>query len=709
MKKIIAFNLFFFIQLLCCYSQNIIVDSLQHVLKTTTQDSTKVNTYNQLFLEYEFEDEVKAKDYLDKALVLAQKTDYKKGIAITYMYYGFLADDKSDFFDALKNYKLSLKTFELIGNKKGEANAYNSLGMVFYIQGNYPEALKQHFEALKLRESIGDTKGIAASYGNIGNVYNDQENYPLALKNYFSCLKIMQSIDNKKGIATTYNNIALVYTEQKKYDEALKNHFEGLKIRQEINDEKGVAGSYNNIGLVYYNQNNYEEALKNYFLSLKIKEVIEDEPGIAGVYCNIGEIYAKQKQYQEAETYLEKAKKLSQQIGYRENLRQTFKALTELSYAKGNYKEAYENHILFVQYRDSLNNEQTREKTIQNQMTYDFEKKDAIAAAEHKKELENQQELANEKSRKQNLLIAFIVTGLGLVLVFTVFIFRSLSLTQKQKKIIELQKDHSEHQRLMVEEKQKDIIDSINYAKRIQEALLKEEDHISEHLPEHFILFKPKDIVSGDFYWAFEKKDYWYLAAADCTGHGVPGAFMSMLGIAFLNEISASVEVLSPAQILNLLRDKIVKELGQKGKDGESKDGMDISLACYHMKTKQLQWSGANNSLYILKANENAVPELVEVKANKQPIGFHEAMQPFTNHTIALEKGDSIYLFTDGFADQFGGPKGKKFKYSKLKETLISINAQAMDYQKEVLHNEFENWKTNLEQTDDVCVIGVRV
>ena len=179
--------------------------------------------------------------------------------------------------------------------------------------------------------------------------------------------------------------------------------------------------------------------------------------------------------------------------------------------------------------------------------------------------------------------------------------------------------------------------------------------------------------------------------------------------IAFLNEISASVEVLSPAQILNLLRDKIVKELGQKGKDGESKDGMDISLACYHMKTKQLQWSGANNSLYILKANENTVPELVEVKANKQPIGFHEAMQPFTNHTIALEKGDSIYLFTDGFADQFGGPKGKKFKYSKLKETLISINAQAMDYQKEVLHNEFENWKTNLEQTDDVCVIGIKI
>ena len=704
MKKVIAFNLFFLTQFLFCNSQNTIIDSLKYVVKTTTQDSIKVNAYHQLFLEYEFEDELQAKEFLDKAMALAQKIGFTNGIAVTYMYYGFLADDASNFFDAIKNYKLSLKTFELLGSKKGQANVYNSLGMVFYIQGNYPEALKQHFEALKLRESIGDTKGIAASYGNIGNVYNDQENYVLALKNYVLCLKIMQKIGNKKGVATTYNNIALVYTEQKKYDAALQSHYEGLKIRQEINDEKGVAGSYNNIGLVYYHQGNFEEALKNYFMSLKLKEVIEDEPGIAGVYCNIGEIYAKQKKYKEAEIYLEKAKKLSLEIGYRENLRQTYKALTELWYARKNYQQAYENHVVFINYRDSLNNEETREKTIQNQMTYDFEKKDAIAAAEHKKELENQKELANEKNRKQNLIIAFVVVGLGLVLVFTIFIFRSLNLSQKQKKIIELQKDHSEHQRLMVEEKQKDIIDSINYAKRIQDALLKEENHVSEHLPEHFILFRPKDIVSGDFYWAFEKNDYWYLAAADCTGHGVPGAFMSMLGIAFLNEISASAEFLAPAQILDLLRDKIVKELGQKGKDGDSKDGMDISLVCYHMKSKKLQWSGANNSLYILRNNE-----LQEIKANKQPIGFHEAMQPFTNHTISMEKGDSIYLFTDGYADQFGGPKGKKYKYSKLKETLISLNGQAMDQQKNLLQIEFENWKSNLEQTDDVCLIGLRV
>ncbi len=686
-----------------CFSQNLVIDSLNLILKSSAHDTSKVKAYNALFLEFEFEDEVKAKDYLTKALELSKKNGYKKGLGITYMYLGFLADDKSDFFEALKNYQISLKTFTSINDFKGQAGAYNSLGSVFYIQGNYPEALKNHFSALKLREVIRDKNGIAQSYGNIGNVYNSQENYPLAIKNYFFCLNLMKDVGNKKGIATTYNNIALIYSDQKNYSESLKNHFEGLKIRQEIKDEKGVAGSYNNIGLVYYHQGKNDEALKNYFMSLKIKEVIEDEPGIAGVYCNIGEIYAKQKKYKEAETILEKAKKLSLEIGYRENLRQVYKTLTEMYASKGNYQKAFEAHVLFVSYRDSLNNEETREKTIQNQMTYDFDKKDAIAKAEHKKELESQHALSEEKNRKQNLFIIFVVTCLILVIAFAVFIFRSLNLTQKQKKIIERQKDHSEYQRLMVEEKQKDIIDSINYAKRIQLALLKEEEHVSEHLPEHFILFKPKDIVSGDFYWAFEKNEYWYLAAADCTGHGVPGAFMSMLGIAFLNEISASIEVLSPAKILDLLRNKIVKELGQNGKEGESKDGMDISLMCYNTKSMQLQWSGANNSLYILKGND-----LTEIKANKQPIGFHEAMQPFTNHIIDLNKSDSVYLFTDGFADQFGGPKGKKFKYSKLKELLVSINSKSLAEQKGILNEEFEVWKLQLEQTDDVCLIGVK-
>ena len=280
-----------------------------------------------------------------------------------------------------------------------------------------------------------------------------------------------------------------------------------------------------------------------------------------------------------------------------------------------------------------------------------------------------------------------------------------------QKDEAEFQRKDADKQRNLVEEKNKNIIDSINYAKRIQDALLKEGEQIDKHLPEHFILYKPKDIISGDFYWSLEKQGHLYLAVADCTGHGVPGAMMSMLGIAFLNEITSTEKLLTPAEILDKLRERIIKELSQTGKEGDSKDGMDISISRLNLSNKELQWSGANNSLYIISSEikEYKNEEVREIKPNKQPIGYHSKMHPFTNHTIQLEPGVGFFLFTDGFADQFGGPKGKKYMYSKFKETLILLQQQPMVKQKQLLNDKFESWKGDLEQLDDVCVVGMRV
>ncbi|MBA3972332.1 MAG: SpoIIE family protein phosphatase, partial [Bacteroidetes bacterium] len=209
----------------------------------------------------------------------------------------------------------------------------------------------------------------------------------------------------------------------------------------------------------------------------------------------------------------------------------------------------------------------------------------------------------------------------------------------------------------------------------------------------------------GDFYWSFEKDNFWYLAAVDCTGHGVPGAFMSMLGIAFLNEITAVDKMLTPSEILDSLRSKIIKEMGQTGRMGENKDGMDISLIRLNLTTHELQWAGAYNPLWII----NNRKELIEIKGDKQPIGFSHNQNPFSNHVIPLNKEDTFYIFTDGYADQFGGVKGKKFKYMKLKEVLFTVNDRAMTEQKQILDENFENWRGSLEQVDDVCVIGVRL
>jgi len=276
--------------------------------------------------------------------------------------------------------------------------------------------------------------------------------------------------------------------------------------------------------------------------------------------------------------------------------------------------------------------------------------------------------------------------------------FNRFKVTQKQKEIIEKQKH-------LVEESQKEIIDSITYAQRIQQVLLTPEKYIGNYVKEFFILFKPKDIVSGDFYWAANIKNRFYLATADCTGHGVPGAFMSMLGINFLNEIMIEKGITRPNEVLNTLRTEIIAALNPEGSAVESKDGMDMSLCCFDFSNNTLEFALANNGIYIVRKNE-----VIELKPDKMPVGkYTDKVNPFTYNKIQLQQGDVVYTYTDGYADQFGGPKGKKFNYRQVKELLISISNQSLQNQKEILSTNFNTWKGSLDQVDDVCLIGVKV
>ncbi len=250
----------------------------------------------------------------------------------------------------------------------------------------------------------------------------------------------------------------------------------------------------------------------------------------------------------------------------------------------------------------------------------------------------------------------------------------------------------------------KHITDSINYAKKIQTAVLPSEEVLRKILPQHFILFKPLNIVSGDFYWIQKVKENVLIAAVDCTGHGVPGAFMSMLGISFLNEIVQNGEEIQPNKILEKLRNRVKLTLGQTGKKDESKDGMDIALCVINKKTNILQFSGAYNPLYFIRKKE-----LSEIKASRNPIGIFMKEKPFANNEIELQKDDILYMFSDGFPDQFGGEKGVKLKPNRFKELLLSISDKPMQEQQQILNKEFENWRGNIEQIDDMLVVGVKI
>ena len=345
-----------------------------------------------------------------------------------------------------------------------------------------------------------------------------------------------------------------------------------------------------------------------------------------------------------------------------------------------------------------------------NHQKYDYDKKNLLDSLERDK-IENtrklnqqKQDIENEeKLKRQQVYIYSGVLGIILLFVIIFVLFRSNKIKQLANIEIYKQKSEVETQKQIVENKNKEITDSINYAKRIQDALLPNSDYSRSELGEYFILFKPKDIVSGDFYWITKINEFLIVAVADCTGHGVPGAFMSMLGISFLNEIVQKQEIHKANQILNQLRIEIINALQQKGVQGEQKDGMDISLLVVNTSTNKCQWAGANNPLYIIKSQKLKVEseetdfqlsdfsegmptaELYELKGDKMPIAIHPIMKDFTNHEFTINKGDSLYLFTDGYADQFGGTNGRKFMYKQFKEILLQNSKKSMIEQKIIL------------------------
>jgi serine phosphatase RsbU (regulator of sigma subunit) len=275
----------------------------------------------------------------------------------------------------------------------------------------------------------------------------------------------------------------------------------------------------------------------------------------------------------------------------------------------------------------------------------------------------------------------------------------------EQKEEIESQRDEIEAQRDMVFSQKKEITDSIAYAQRIQAAILPQPTYLKDILPEYFVLYLPRDIVSGDFYWIKELGSTLIVVAADCTGHGVPGAFMSMLGITLLNELFVDGASLEPALILGQLRSKVKAMLAQEGSIRDQKDGMDMAIAVVDREKRELQYAGAYNPLYLIRDGK----DLLEFKGDKQPIGIHWEEKEFSNQVLKLVKGDTLYVFSDGFVDQYGGQDGKKFKVQKFKELLLSVQAEPMELQRQILEEAFETWRGSREQIDDVLVVGVRI
>ncbi len=691
----------------------------------------------------------KALDYYNKSLKISTELDNKGRISTTLYNIGIVYYNQGDIPKALEYYNKSLKIDEELGDKSGISFSLNTIGVIYYNQGDIPRSLEYFNRSLRILEELGDKKGISNALINFGMLYSEQDDVPKALEYYNKSLKILEEIGDKSGISLTLNNIGIVYSDQASEamlrndnianDSLLKKALEynnrSLKIREEIGDKSGVSASLNSMGLIYSNKGDYSEALEYFSRSLKINEELGEKSGISASLNNLGKIYLRNNETQKALACALREYNITKETGYVQDIKDAAKLLDEIYSKLGNYKLSRQYYGEYIAMRDSISKEDNQKLVQQKYFQYQYEKQATADSIANSKAMEIKNiELGRQKaeSKKQKIVIGFVVSGLILLAIIAVLIFRSLRITRKQKGIIEEQKQMVDEKNFMLNqqneeistqrdeiEAQRDLVisqkeqielihnevsQSIDYATRLQAAILPNLDLIKDVISDHFVIYKPKDKVSGDFYWWAEVEGHLIIAVSDCTGHGVPGAFMSMLGISFLREIVVKEYMTNPGIILKRLRKEIIHVLKQKGTMGEQKDGMDMALISINKETLELQFAGANNPLYFLRNDE-----LIEIKGDKMPIAIHLLMDPFKVNDLQLEKGDSLYLFTDGFADQFGGPKSRKFMYKQFKEILLQNNQKPMSGQKEILENAFDKWRGKGEQIDDVTVIGIRI
>jgi serine phosphatase RsbU (regulator of sigma subunit) len=713
-KSYLIIFLFLFINLSYLFSQKSrAIDSLQQRLKTAKTDSARCYRSDELALEYYEIQPDSGIAYANQSLCLAKKINNPEYIIDANITLGMINRGRGEYNTSLNHLHTALDIAKEHHVKSHYfMRIYACLNLSYTEQGNYTAGIEYGFKSLHEIEKTHDTLAMALSNNNIANTYFQIKQYDKAMMYYKIALTYAKQTKNLYGQSLLTGNIGSVYFETQKFDSAKLFYDRSLQLSKQLEDPSGEAVAYGNIGSYYQQINDNKSAIEYYNKAEKIYSELKMQPNLADMYYSLANSYLNVKEYNQSLNYANRSLNIADKTGSLPAKEQAHLALKNVYEKLNNIPQAYYHYKEYIAARDSTFNEQNKKNQFKAELVYEYNKKrytdsltQAVATNIQQKELNQER----EKTQTLRKFTIAAVIGFMLMLILALFILKGYKDKQKANKIIseqknqvEIQKQKIEFQKIVLETKNKEVTDSITYAKRLQEAILPPHSFVKQFLPESFIFYKPKDIVAGDFYWMEPIKDDILIAAADCTGHGVPGAIVSVVCSNALNRAVKEFKITDPGKILDKVRELVVETF--ENSESEVKDGMDISLCSINKKTNELKWSGANNSLWIISNND-----LIELKPNKQPIGKIDYPTPFTTHSITLKPNDSVYLFSDGMADQFGGEKGKKFKYSQLKETFLSIRNESMDAQSKSISGVLENWKGNLEQVDDILIIGIRI
>jgi serine phosphatase RsbU (regulator of sigma subunit)/Tfp pilus assembly protein PilF len=688
-------TLLFFFLLLAVFSGAQNTDSLLQVANGKGHDTTRIRAFIRLADAVRRENGALGLKYSAHALALADSSGKYTSMRAKAAYtHATVLTGNGQFDSAVVYHQQALSSFKKLNDKFHIASCDNGLGNIYGSHGEYTKALTYYLEALAIAHEINDLRKQSIVMGNIANCYANMDDGVNAMKYYRQSIAIKEKLGDKNGLITTQNNLGSLCLDMGNKAEAEALVKKTALLLAEYGDTNDSAYFFMLCGKIADENKEHDKALDYFFKTQKLNEVIGDQPSVATTNVLIGLAYLSKRDTTTANIYIEKGIAQLRAMNELPIIEDTYEAIADRYAYIGMPLKSYQLLKKMLILQDTLHSAEISDLIAEKENLFQKEK--------NKHEIDNLKKNAEIDAlaiSRTKFLVAFLV-AVVLIVLFVV------ALVLRRNRAKQLANDQLEKQNTEITLQKKSITDSINYAKKIQDSILPPEHQIKRVLPNSFILYEPKDVVSGDFYWLDSRDNFSIFAAVDCTGHGVPGALMSVVGFNLLNQAVNEMGLTKPSDIIHHLDYGVNKLLRQSDGGNTVKDGMDLALCAYDSSTRKLQYAGVFNPAYIITKGE-----FVQLKPDKFPIGINAdgVTDTYTNHEFQLYPGDMIYLFSDGYADQFGGPMGKKFKYTRFRDTLLRIHQRPCEEQMQTLKKDFVDWKGGLEQVDDILVIGVRV
>lgn len=686
---------------LCCFViiafstlQTEAQDSLLNIWKSrTTTDSASLATLGKYCIRSIFERPDSARKWLLVLKDEAQKTKNNYWLGASYNLQGILQASTTSPDSAIASFQEAYSIFTALDDVKNKAKTLNNIGNVYRRKGEFNRAIDYFKRSADLSEAAGDSLSVAINRNNVGVLYKEMGLLDEALVNYRMAEKIYRNANNPRMLGDVKNNLGTIFKKKNEFDSALMYFNAAIELYQDKVKGPDAGNAHMNAADVLLHLGRKEDALEYARRGVALAEAGKDNASLSNSYSILGAIFMAQDRLDTALIVVQRGYDMAKGMNAAEYHMNCAERLSQIHLQMGDFQKAYEFQMESLAIREKMKGLNMAQEVARKEYQFELEKAaltDSLQREEQKKLFDSELE-----AKRQEQLLLYGALGLATIVVFLVF-----------RGFIRKKRDHLliSEQKAIVEQKNLEITDSMNYAQRIQEAILPTNELMQSVFPRSFVLYQPKDIVAGDFYWLETYNNEVFFAVADCTGHGVPGAMVSVVCSNALSKAVLEEHISDPGKILHRTREVVIDKLSAGSL--ELQDGMDVSLLKWNPDTRKLSWAGANSPLWILRPGDEVIEE---IKGDKQPVGSYVSMRAFTTHTVDISEGTHVYMTSDGYIDQFGGVKGKKLKSANMKKLITGLREQEMYDLGASLAEYLDQWKGELDQVDDICVAGIQL